>query len=211
MKYILPSLFIGLFVVVVAFRPANSGDNNNADGFLAGISGSSLNKVQPGAAEIGSNVDLLTAPNEISKEHKNEEVLAASVEASSFVEYAKTLIGTPYLYGSTDPARGLDCSGFVNAVSDHFGIDVPRSSVEFTDFGTTIQSSDAVPGDLILFTGTNPDKRIVGHMGIVTSNNNGALAFIHSSSGKANGVTVSELDGYYETRFVKVIRIFGRA
>src|ERR1041384_6918286 len=43
-------------------------------------------------------------------------------KASQFVAYAKTLIGTPYLYGSIDPAKGLDCSGFVNAVSNHFGI-----------------------------------------------------------------------------------------
>jgi hypothetical protein len=38
--------------------------------------------------------------------------------------------------------------------------------------------------------------------------NEGELQFIHSSSGKAYGVTVSPLKGYYEGRFVKVIRIF---
>src|SRR5688572_30021886 len=39
-------------------------------------------------------------------------------------------------------------------------------------------------------------------------NSNGDLQFIHSSSGKAYGVTVSPLKGYYSGRFVKVIRIF---
>ena len=129
-------------------------------------------------------------------------------KSHEFVEYAKTLIGTPYLYGSVDPAKGLDCSGFINAVSNHFEIKVPRSSVEFTNLGTTIETNNAKPGDLILFTGTDPSKHVVGHIGIVTDNHDGEVEFIHSSSGKANGVTISELNGYYETRFVKVIRIF---
>jgi cell wall-associated NlpC family hydrolase len=124
-----------------------------------------------------------------------------------FVGYAKTFIGTPYLYGSKDPAKGLDCSGFINVVSDHFDINVPRSSVEFTNIGTTIETDNARPGDLILFTGTDPGRRVVGHIGIITENVNGDIQFIHSSSGKANGVTLSDLEGYYETRFVKVIRI----
>jgi len=34
------------------------------------------------------------------------------------------------------------------------------------------------------------------------------LLFIHSSSGKANGVTITPLNDYYKGRFVKVIRIF---
>jgi cell wall-associated NlpC family hydrolase len=132
-------------------------------------------------------------------------------EASDFVSYAKTLTGTPYLYGSVNPEKGLDWSGFINAVSNHFGIQVPRSSVEFTNFGTTVETSNAKPGDLILFTGTDPRKRIVGHIGIITNNLNGEVEFIHSSSGKAKGVTVSDLSGYYATRLVKIIRIFPTA
>jgi cell wall-associated NlpC family hydrolase len=144
------------------------------------------------------------------KEIKKESLkyVATTTQSSEFVNYAKTLIGIPYLYGSADPSKGLDCSGFINAVSNHFGIKVPRSSVEFTNFAPAIETNNAQPGDLILFTGTDPGKHVVGHIGIITDNNNGQVQFIHSSSGKANGVTISDLDGYYETRFVKVIRIF---
>jgi cell wall-associated NlpC family hydrolase len=134
-----------------------------------------------------------------------------TTQASAFVSYAKTLTGTPYLYGSVNPEKGLDCSGFINAVSNHFGIKVPRSSVEFTNLGTTVETSNAKPGDLILFTGTDPRRRIVGHIGIITNSLNGEVEFIHSSSGKAKGVTVSDLSGYYETRLVKIIRIFPMA
>jgi cell wall-associated NlpC family hydrolase len=131
----------------------------------------------------------------------------SEVAGTDYVAFAKTLIGTPYLYGSVDPARGFDCSGFINYISKHFDMKVPRSSVDFTNFGTTIDSNNAQPGDLILFTGTDATRRIVGHMGIITGNVDGKIQFIHSSSGKGKGVVISDLEGYYETRFVKVIRI----
>lgn len=133
----------------------------------------------------------------------------SAVDAIQFVNYAMTLIGTPYVYGSTDPAVGFDCSGFINHVAKNFGMTVPRSSVDFTNVGTEVSRELAKPGDLILFTGTDPSTGVVGHMGIITQNpGGGAISFVHSTSGKAKGVTVSELMGYYETRFVKVIRIF---
>ena len=124
------------------------------------------------------------------------------------LEFAKTLIGIPYLYASVDPANGFDCSGFVTYVFNHFKIGVPRSSIDFTNVGKEIDFRDAQPGDLILFTGTDSTIRVVGHMGIVESNENGSLTFIHSTSGKAKGVVITPFENYYKTRFVKVIRIF---
>jgi cell wall-associated NlpC family hydrolase len=135
------------------------------------------------------------------------EVSAGSIDPGSFVEFAKSFIGTPYVYGSTDPNVGFDCSGFINHVSGHFGLKVPRSSVDFTNVGIEVSRNEARAGDFILFTGTDSTRRVVGHMGIVTRNEDGGLEFVHSSSGKAKGVVLSELEGYYETRFVKVIRL----
>ena len=135
-------------------------------------------------------------------------VMPVKVEPLQLIAFAKTLIGVPYKYASTDPSYGFDCSGFITYVFSHFGITVPRSSVDFTDFGKEIPLHDAKPGDLILFTGTDSTKRIVGHMGIVTENVIDNLQFIHSTSGKAYGVTITPLNGYYVGRFVKVIRVF---
>jgi cell wall-associated NlpC family hydrolase len=131
-----------------------------------------------------------------------------SISPDSIVSYARTLIGVPYLYACTDPAKGFDCSGFVTHVFNHFNIKVPRSSVDFTNYGREIGQDDARPGDLILFTGTDSTVRVVGHMGIVESNQNNRLTFIHSSSGKAAGVVISPLEKYYMSRFVKIIRVF---
>lgn len=129
------------------------------------------------------------------------------VPVDSIISFAKTLIGIPYLYASTDPAKGFDCSGFITYVYNHFNIKVPRSSIEFTNMGEEIALRESEKGDLILFTGTDSTERFVGHMGIIFSNENGDVQFIHSSSGKANGVVVTPLNTYYMGRFMKVVRI----
>ena len=123
------------------------------------------------------------------------------------IHFAKTLIGVPYKYGSTDPSQGFDCSGFITYVFNHFNISVPRSSIDFTNVGIEVKLPNALPGDLILFTGTDSLERFVGHMGIVTENVD-SLKFIHSTSGKKWGVTITTLNEYYKKRFVKITRIF---
>ncbi len=129
------------------------------------------------------------------------------VSPENIVDFAKTQIGVPYKYASTDPAQGFDCSGFITYVFKHFNIAVPRSSVDFTNVGKDISMAEAKSGDLILFRGTDSVSTVVGHMGIVTDNTD-SLRFIHSTSGRQYGVTITALGNYYQRRFVKVIRIF---
>jgi cell wall-associated NlpC family hydrolase len=131
-----------------------------------------------------------------------------NVHPNEVVEFAKTLIGIPYKYGSTDPKAGFDCSGFITYVFTHFNVIVPRSSIDFTDVGKDIPMEHAVPGDLILFTGTDSSEKFVGHMGMIVSNENGNVSFIHSTSGKQYGVTITPMSDYYRSRYMKTIRIF---
>jgi cell wall-associated NlpC family hydrolase len=135
------------------------------------------------------------------------EIDVRNVSPVELVDFAETLIGTPYVYGSINPAVGFDCSGFITYVFNHFDIRVPRSSVDFTNVGKEIQKEEAKRGDIILFTGTNPLERHVGHMGLVVSNTD-TLKFIHATSGKAMSVTITPFSSYYGSRFVKTIRIF---
>lgn len=130
------------------------------------------------------------------------------VHPQQVVDFAKTLIGVPYRYASTDPKVGFDCSGFITYVFTHFNIVVPRSSIDFTNVGRTIPADSAKVGDLILFTGTDSTEKFVGHMGLVVSNQNNQLDFIHSTSGKKHGVTITPFNDYYRSRYMKTIRIF---
>lgn len=150
-----------------------------------------------------SQTDSTNSMGEIQKESLD----IPKTTPQELVQFAKTLIGIPYKYASTDPSKGFDCSGFITYVFNHFTIDVPRSSVDFTNVGQEINRAFAKEGDLILFTGTVDSIKTVGHMGIVTQNSD-TLKFIHSTSGRANGVTISKLDDHYKKRFVKVIRVF---
>jgi hypothetical protein len=156
---------------------------------------------------IGDSQTILIDPFTIKKAQDNYVDSGKQVSKEQLLAYAKTLIGTPYKYASLDPAEGLDCSGFITHVFNHFSINVPRSSVNFTNYGITVNLADAVTGDLILFTGTDTLSEVVGHMGIVTEVVDGGLQFIHSTSGKAYSVTISKLNPHYKKRFVKVIRI----
>lgn len=137
----------------------------------------------------------------------NVTINTGNTTPAQLVAYAKTLKGVPYKYGSLKPEDGFDCSGFTTYVFNHFGIAVPRSSVDFTYVNYEIPLKDAKPGDLILFTGTDSTKRIVGHMGILVLAGHEPV-FIHSTSGKAYGVTETPLNTYYQGRYMKTLRVF---
>lgn len=140
-----------------------------------------------------------------------ESIDVRNVNPEELITFAQTLVGTPYVYGSTDPKIGFDCSGFITYVFNHFKIKVPRSSVQFTNVGKTVPLEQAKRGDIVLFTDpdfNNTNSTQVGHMGLITSNDKGALSFIHSTSGKAMSVAITPLSDHYKKRFVRVARIF---
>jgi cell wall-associated NlpC family hydrolase len=126
--------------------------------------------------------------------------------STNLITFAQSLKGIPYRYACADPKKGFDCSGFVMYVFNHFQMKVPRSSIDFTHAGKEIDIKDAMPGDIILFTGTDSSIRKVGHVGIITSVAD-TLVFIHASSGKTPAVIETALNPHYKKRFIKVIRV----
>lgn len=130
---------------------------------------------------------------------------------NEIVSFARTLTGIRYRYASASPKHGFDCSGFINYVFRKFDIVVPRSSAAFARAGKEVRLENLLPGDLILFTGTNPQIRNIGHIGMVVSEPGEPLRFIHSSSGKAYGVTETGLNEKYRRRYMKAIRIIASA
>ena len=124
------------------------------------------------------------------------------------LDFAKSLIGTRYRYASSNPNVGFDCSGFVSYVYKQFGFSGARSSADFAQKGKTIALSEAKLGDILIFTGTNSKLRTAGHVGIIyAKDEDGNIKFIHSSSGKAKGVTITNLEGVYKHRFLKAVTV----
>lgn len=132
-----------------------------------------------------------------------------TLNADSLLDFAKKHLGTRYRYACCDPKKGFDCSGFTYYVFSSFDKKVPRSSIDYENFGKTIRKDSARKGDIIVFTGTNALNRRAGHVGIVISNPGEELTFIHSSSNKKRGgviISTFRSSPYYEKRFIRVCR-----
>ncbi|MFT5157823.1 MAG: cell wall-associated NlpC family hydrolase, partial [Bacteroidia bacterium] len=124
----------------------------------------------------------------------------------SIVNFGKTLLGTPYIYGACNE-DGFDCSGFVYYVFRHFQIEVPRSSRQFKDFGEEVLIDNVQKGDILVFLG--PTSTTIGHVGIVSNPKGKESDFIHASSGRSMKVIISSLkQDQYAQRFVKAVRAF---
>ncbi|MCL6487956.1 C40 family peptidase [Alicyclobacillus mali (ex Roth et al. 2021)] len=96
--------------------------------------------------------------------------------------YAKSFLGTPYCWGGDSPKTGFDCSGFVEYVFGHFGIQLPRESHDQATVGTPVSQSSLQPGDLLFFSDTDSYASLyanhVTHVGIYMGNG----SMIESSS-----------------------------
>jgi cell wall-associated NlpC family hydrolase len=86
---------------------------------------------------------------------------------SAAVEVARRYLGVRYLFGGTDPAVGLDCSGLVQLVFRQLGISLPRTAQQQYNATSHVQRADLQPGDLVFFARTYADPNdFVTHVGI---------------------------------------------
>jgi len=89
---------------------------------------------------------------------------------AAVVAEAQKYVGVPYLWGGTDPAKGLDCSGFTQLVFGNLGIDLPRVSSQQATAGRAVASlADARPGDLVFFDYSS-GRAGIDHVGIYVGN-----------------------------------------
>ncbi|MCK9639408.1 MAG: C40 family peptidase [Prolixibacteraceae bacterium] len=129
------------------------------------------------------------------------------VDRDALISFAKSFLGTPYHFASSNPKKGFDCSGFVNFVFRNFKINLPRSSREFKTMGKDLKPEEFKVGDVVVFRSFRNKARI-GHVGIICEANGMHSKFIHSATSQKRGVVISNLaSGTYVHRFFRCIDV----
>jgi cell wall-associated NlpC family hydrolase len=139
----------------------------------------------------------------VSKEHKAEmdtrgsakDTPSGSEKVEKIIALAIRKLGNSYAPAKAGPDH-FDCSGFVYYVFTHNGIKIPRTSRTQSQSGPKLSRNELKRGDMLFFD--THERKHINHSGIYL----GDGKFIHASSGKAYGVTISDLDkGFYKDKF----------
>ena len=93
------------------------------------------------------------------------------------VDYAVQFVGNPYVWGGTSLTNGCDCSGFVQSVFAHFGINLSRTTYTQQYEGKEVSYADIQPGDVIYYS---------GHTAIYMGNNQ----IVHAANSR-DGIKIS--------------------
>ncbi|MCH5257426.1 MAG: C40 family peptidase [Lachnospiraceae bacterium] len=126
-----------------------------------------LARGQDGEASNDGNSDK----SEDSSKDKPKSSTSGGGKGQEIANYACKWVGNPYKAGGTSLTDGADCSGFVWAVYNHFGYNLPRSSYAQSGIGKGVSYSEAQPGDIIYYG---------GHVGIYIGNGQ----IVHASTEK---------------------------
>lgn len=114
---------------------------------------------------------------------------------------AERFVGIPYRWGGDTVVDGMDCSGFVRAVFNLCGVNIPRTSRDQYKVGDRVGRDDLKDGDLVFF-GESEEK--INHVGIYVGNGR----FVHAPR-RGDDIKVSALDeNYFVSRFVGAKRYF---
>ncbi|MBR5420666.1 MAG: C40 family peptidase [Lachnospiraceae bacterium] len=138
----------------------------------------------------------LTPPTPTPTEAPEEPVVDTGEPSEAALQvagFAQAYIGFPYKAGGTNLEEGTDCSGFVMAVYEAFGVSLPHSSAADRSVGRAVEGglAAAQPGDIICYS---------GHVGIYI----GDGQIVHAFNSRV-GVVTTPAD--YDTVLV-VRRIF---
>lgn len=72
------------------------------------------------------------------------------------LDYAKTMIGLPYVWGGTSPTSGVDCSGLVMLGLRKAGLNIGRVTYQQQNGGSRVPFSQLQAGDLVFWDHGGP-------------------------------------------------------
>lgn len=151
------------------------------------------------SADYVALVSKTEALDLIAEMEKAKQVVSSSSLSAQIVDYAKSLLGSRYVYGGTTTS-GFDCSGFVQYVYKNFGISLNRSSRDQYSNGVAVSKSNLQAGDVLFFSSTGGS---ITHVGLYIGNDQ----FIHAST-PSTGVIISSLNqAYYTSGYVGARRM----
>lgn len=104
-------------------------------------------------------------------------------------QFARQLLGTPYVFGGSDPDKGLDCSGFVQYVLKQVGVGLPRISAQQAGAGIKTDLSKLQMGDLVAWDNSSRNNG-ADHIAIYLGNGQ-----IIEAPRPGLGVRIRTLDG----------------
>ena len=161
------------------------------------------NKAYVSKAFLSSEKPVVEEPKEEQQEQQQEEepqqqeqeqqqetpsYPTNSSAVETVVNAALAQVGKPYVWASSNPSVGFDCSGLTSYAFRQAGININRIAADQYSNGTPVSKDNLVRGDLVFFSYGGG----IGHVGLYIGNGQ----FVHAAN-YSTGVIVSNLNGYY--------------
>ena len=106
----------------------------------------------------------------------------------ALVEFAKQFEGNPYVYGGNSLTNGTDCSGFIKAIYNNFGYQMPRTAGSQGYMGISVNASELLPGDVVVYHYSGGGS----HTGLYIGNGK----MIHAATSDKGIIIAPMFDGY---------------
>lgn len=130
-----------------------------------------------GTGQSGTGGNDTPSPSKSPEPSEGGATGTGSGTGAAIANYAVRFVGNPYVSGGTSLTNGADCSGFTWAVHQHFGISIPRVSVDQAKGGKPVSIGSVQPGDILYYG---------NHVGIYIGNGQ----IVHASTQKS-GIKIS--------------------
>lgn len=134
---------------------------NHATWYITGVLTWAARYTHGGTPALAAAADPACAPGAA--------VPRAPGAAGKVIAFARAQLGKPYQWGATGP-DAFDCSGLAMMAYRTAGITIPRTSQAQWAYGQRIPASQAQPGDLVFFAGSDGTMTAPGHVGIIIGN-----------------------------------------
>src|SRR5581483_4227014 len=117
-----------------------------------------------------------------------------SAGKQKLIAFAKSALGTPYLWGGAGPG-GFDCSGLVMwAFANGLNVDLPHSTYEQVKMGQQVMPTAAKPGDVVFTNYGEGGKAGPGHEGLIVGVDKNGQPIIEAAP--HTGANVQTYQGY---------------